>query len=199
MIDVIFITGFVVFAISSLYFFFTRKRSTGINTAFLVSFVTLASYALMWGGAFAVESPAGQPIFWMRWLFYAVSCSMLMLEIAKAKGITDKGKVAELIVLNVFVMVTGTLAAVSMGPTKWVFFILSAIAYIIQIVPILRAKEKSASWINLYIILGWTVFPIVFLLAPTGFGLIGSALAWGSICSSCLYQDRIRLAVKSIS
>lgn len=179
MIDVIFITGLVIFAISSLYFLITRKKSSGINTAFLVSFVTLASYALMWDGAFTVESPGGQPIFWTRWLFYAISCSLLMLEIAKAKGITDQGKVAELIFLNVFVMVTGTLAAVSMGLTRWVFFILSAIAYIIQIVPILRAKEKGSSWINLYIILGWTTFPIVFLLAPTGVGLIGSALAMG--------------------
>jgi sensory rhodopsin len=179
MIDIIFITGFVIFALSSIYFFFARKKPSGINTAFLVSFVTLASYTLMWDGGFTVETPAGQPIFWTRWLFYAISCSLLMLEIAKAKGITAPGKVAELVFLNVIVMGTGTLAAVSTGLAKWVFFILSAIAYIIQISPILKPSEKTVRWINLYILLGWTIFPIVFLLAPTGIGAIGAALAMG--------------------
>jgi sensory rhodopsin len=177
MINIIFITGMAVFAIASISFLFTRNKSDGMNKAFLVSFVTLASYALMWDGRFTATSPGGQPIFWTRWLFYAISCSLLMLEIAKAKAITASGKVAELVFLNVIVMGTGTLAAVSTGLVKWLFFILSSIAYLIQIVPIL--KKKEAGWINLYILLGWTGFPIVFFLAPTGIGLFGTALAMG--------------------
>ena len=177
MINTIFIVGMAVFAISSAYFFFARKKSGGINTAFLVSFVTLASYMLMWDGAFTVESPGGQPIYWTRWLFYAISCSLLMLEIAKSKDITAPGKVAELVFLNVIVMGAGTLAAISTGLTRWLFFVLSAIAYLIQILPLLKRKE--ASWINLYILLGWSVFPVVFFLAPTGVEVIGAGLAMG--------------------
>ena len=177
MINIIFIAGMAVFALSSITFFFIRKKSKGMNKAFLVSFVTLASYALMWDGSFTAQSPTGQPIFWTRWLFYAISCSLLMLEIAKAKGITASGKVAELVFLNVIVMGTGTLAAVSTGLTRWIFFVLSSIAYLIQIVPVL--KKKEAGWINLYILLGWTGFPIVFFLAPTGLDLFGAGLAMG--------------------
>jgi len=179
MTNIIFISGMIIFAISSLYFFFARKKSSGMNTAFLVSFVTLASYTLMWDGAFTVQSSGGQPIFWTRWLFYAISCSLLMLEISRAKGITSSGKITELIFLNVFVMGTGTLAAISTGLTRWLFFLLSSIAYIIQIAPLLKIKDEGSNWINLYIYLGWTGFPIVFLLAPTGFSLFGSALAMG--------------------
>lgn len=179
MINIIFISGLVIFAISSAYFYFTRKKSGGINAAFLVSFVTIASYALMLDGTFTIQSAGGQPIFWTRWLFYAASCSLLMLEISRAKGISSRDKITELIFLNVFVMGTGTLAAVSSGLTKWLFFILSSIAYLIQIVPLLKIKEEGSNWINLYIYLGWTGFPIVFLLAPTGIGLFGSALAMG--------------------
>ena len=179
MINIIFITGIAIFAISSITFFFTRKKSGKINAAFLVSFVTLASYVLMWGGNFTTQSAGGQPIFWTRWLFYAISCSLLMLEIARAKGITSGDKIAELIFLNVFVMGTGTLAAVSSGLTRWLFFLLSSIAYIIQISPILKIKDQGSNWINLYIYLGWTGFPIVFFLAPTGISLFGSALAMG--------------------
>ena len=179
MINIIFIAGMAVFALSSIIFFFTRKKTKGMNKAFLVSFVTLASYTLMWDGGFTVQSPAGQPIFWTRWLFYAISCSLLMLEIAKAKGITAPGKVAELVFLNVIVMGTGTLAAVSTGLTRWIFFVLSSIAYLIQILPVLKFKNQDSRWNNLYVYLGWTGFPIVFFLAATGVGLIGAALAMG--------------------
>ena len=111
--ELIFIAGFAIFALSSAYFFFAKGKSEGINAAFLVSFVTLASYALIWDGSFTAESASGQPIFWTRWVFYALSCSLLMLEIAKVKGIKSNGKIAELIFLNIMVMGTGTLAAVT--------------------------------------------------------------------------------------
>ena len=177
MINTIFIIGFVIFSISSIYFYFSNKKNSKLNTAFLVSFVTLASYTLMWQGNLVGESAGGQPIYWTRWLFYAISCSLLMLEIASAKGMSDSAKVTELIFLNVIVMGTGTLAAVSSGLARWIFFVLSSIAYILQISSVL--KLKKANWINTYIFLGWTGFPIVFLLAPTGLAVFGSAIAMG--------------------
>ena len=179
MINYIFIAGMSIFFLSSIYFYFWRKKSQGLNTAFLVSFVTLISYALMWQGSFVAQSASGEPIYWTRWLFYAISCSLLMLEIARVKGITSSGKVAELIFLNVIVMGAGTLSAVSSGLSKWIFFLLSSIAYIIQISIVLKIREDKSNWINTYIYLGWTGFPLVFLLAPTGIGLMTAAIAMG--------------------
>jgi len=178
-INYIFIAGMSIFFLSSIYFYFWRKKSQGLNTAFLVSFVTLISYALMWQGSFVAQSASGEPIYWTRWLFYAISCSLLMLEIARVKGITSSGKVAELIFLNVIVMGAGTLSAVSSGLSKWIFFLLSSIAYIIQISIVLKIREDKSNWINTYIYLGWTGFPLVFLLAPTGIGLMTAAIAMG--------------------
>ncbi len=100
-----------------------------------------------------------------------------MLEIARTKGISSAGKIAELIFLNVLVMGTGVLAAISTGLYKWIFFGLSAIAYIVQISPILKIRSKESNWVNTVIFLGWTGFPIVFLLAPTGFGIINTFTA----------------------
>ena len=179
MINTILIGGMIVFAISSIYFFFAKKKSERMNSAFLVSFVTLASYVLMWQGSFVAESAGGQPIYWTRWLFYAISCSLLMLEISRVKGFKSTGRITELVFLNVFVMGTGALAAVSSGLVKWLFFVLSSIAYIIQIGMVLKIKAKESNWINTYIYLGWTGFPIVFFLAPTGIGLFGTAVALG--------------------
>ncbi len=178
MININFIAGIVIFALSSLFFFF-RKKSSGMNTAFLVSFVTLASYILMWDGTFAFQSASGEPIYWTRWLFYAISCSLLMLEIARVKGITVSGKVAELIFLNVLVMGGGALAAVTDGLSKWLFFILASVAYLIQIVPLLKLKSPNSKWVNAYILFGWSVFPVVFFLAPTGIEVFGAGIALG--------------------
>lgn len=178
MINTIFIVGMVIFAFSSIYFFFTKKNG-GINTAFLVSFVTLASYVLMWDGSYVAESIGGQPIFWTRWLFYALSCSLLMIEIAKVKGITSPSKIAELIFLNVLVMTGGFFASITFGIAKWSFFILASVAYLIQIAPLLKVKKSEANWINAYIYFGWSVFPVVFFLAPTGIEVFGAVVATG--------------------
>jgi len=177
MINTIFLIGMGIFTISSAYFYFAKKQNGRMNSAFLVSFVTLTSYTLMWQGDLVGESAGGEPIFWTRWIFYAISCSLLMLEIARVKGIKEKGSIAELVFLNVIVMGTGVLASVSTGIGKWIFFIISSVAYLIQIGMVLKSKE--AKWINTYIYLGWTGFPIVFLLAPTGLALFSSAIAMG--------------------
>ena len=178
MINTIFITGMIIFVLSSLYFLIAKKNN-GINTAFLVSFVTLASYVLMWDGTYVAQSASGEPIFWTSWLFYALSCSLLMIEISKVKGITSASKVGELIFLNVIVMGTGFLAAITFGLVKWMFFGLSSIAYLIQVGMLLKIKESASNWINAYIYFGWSVFPVAFFLAPTGIEVFGAAIAMG--------------------
>jgi len=179
MINTVFIVGMLIFAASSIYFFFSRQEGQGLNTAFLVSFVTLASYALMWQGSFVAQGVGGEPVYWTRWIFYAISCSLLMLEISRVRGISDPGKIAEIIFLNVFVMGTGVLSSVSTGLGRWIFFALSSVAYLIQISKVLKAKGKDSNWVNPYIYFGWTGFPVVFLLAPTGLGVFGSVVAMG--------------------
>lgn len=191
MINTFFLIGMAIFTASSIYFFFTKKNPQGINTAFLVSFVTLASYTLMWQGSFVAQGVNGEPIYWTRWIFYAISCSLLMLEISRAKGITSSHKVAEIIFLNVFVMGTGVLASISSGLGRWIFFVLSSIAYLIQISTVLKANGQNADWINPYIYFGWTGFPVVFLLAPTGIGVIGSVIAMGLYLLLDLYTKII--------
>mgnify|MGYP001087354470 CR=1 FL=1 len=102
-----------------------------------------------------------------------------MLEIARVKGITSTEKVAELIFLNVLVMVGGFLAAITVGIAKWLFFLLASIAYLIQIAPLLKAKSEGSKWVNPYVLFGWSVFPVVFILAPTGIEVFGAGIAMG--------------------
>ena len=176
MLDIVFLVGLLIFAISSVYFYFAGKGKNGLNTAFLVSFITLISYVLMWQGNLTVITSAGEPIYWTRWLFYGLSCTLLMLEIAQLKSIQGGSRV-QLLYLTAIVMGTGVLAARDLSALRWVHFVISSVAYILLVLQVLSVKSKGSGWAHTYIYFGWTVFPIVFLLAPTGLGLIGAAVA----------------------
>jgi sensory rhodopsin len=176
MLSAVFIAGLLIFALSSVYFYVSGRGKDGLNSAFLVSFITLISYVLMWQGDLTVVTAAGQPIFWSRWLFYALSCTLLMVEIAQVKKIRGGGMV-ELIYLTAIVMGTGFLAARDLSVVRWVHFVISSLAYVLLVSKVLAVKAEGAQWVSNYIFFGWTVFPIVFLLAPTGLGLIGAAVA----------------------
>jgi sensory rhodopsin len=175
MIAYIFLAGLLIFALSSVYFYFTGRSQDGFNTAFLVSFVTLISYVLMWQGV-TVLTRSGQPIYWTRWLFYAASCTLLMVEIAQVKGIEGRGLV-QLLYLTAIVMFAGFLAARDLTAVRWIHFAISSLAYVLLVARVLSARATGSQWVNSYIFFGWTVFPIVFLLAPTGLGVIGAAVA----------------------
>lgn len=176
MLNVTFLIGLMLFAISSTYFHFAGRSRTGLNTAFLVSFVTSISYVLMWQGEIITVTEAGEPIFWTRWLFYIVSCTLLMVEIAHVKGIQD-GHLVQILYLTGIVMFTGFLAARDLTTTRWVHFAIGSVAYGLLVIKILLATTPASKWANHYVLFGWSAFPIVFLLAPTGLGLIGAAVA----------------------
>jgi len=176
MLNTVFLVGLLIFAISSVYFYFTGRYKAGLNSAFLVSFVTLISYVLMWQGDLTATTQAGQPIFWTRWLFYILSCTLLMVEIAQLKEIRGR-RLVQLLYLTGVVMLTGFLAARDLTAVRWAHFAISSVAYVLLVVQVLSVKTAGSQWVRNYIFFGWTVFPIVFVLAPTGLGLIGAAVA----------------------
>jgi sensory rhodopsin len=176
MLDIVLLVGLLIFAISSAYFYLAGKDKNGLNTAFLVSFITLISYVLMWQGNLTVVTQAGEPILWTRWLFYGLSCTLLMVEIAQLKGIQSGGLV-QLLYLTAIVMGTGMLAARDLTVFRWAYFAISAVAYVLLVIKVLSVKTAESRWVHNYIFFGWTVFPIVFVLAPTGLGLIGATVA----------------------
>ena len=153
------------------------RREKTFNTAFLVSALMAASYVMMYNGLLSVESAAGEVIHWSRWAVYALSCSLLMYSMGQKLDFSNQQH-ASTISLNILVMLTGSLAAVLSGWSMLVLFGLGGYAYLLQVRPILTHKQATAAMKN-FILFGWGVFPIIFLLAPEGYGLISSALAAG--------------------
>lgn len=172
-------TGVALFIVSSLIFYFWgQQKELQFNKPVLVSLVTLASYLVMLEGSFASFELGAADTYWTRWVFYAFSCGLLMHTISKKLNFSP-AKRADQLYLTAFVMLTGALAAIYTGLAMWLFFGVSTFAFIILVLPIFFSSEKVKSKILPFVIFGWSVFPIVFLLEPAGLDLItSSAAAW---------------------
>jgi bacteriorhodopsin len=106
-------------------------------------------------------------LYWTRWLFYGISCPLLAFEISKRANLNLQNRVFN-IFLTVIIMVTGTLSSISTGPYKIFFFIVSTISFIILMNEFYKTKSKGIRPVTPYIVFGWCVFPIVFILSNEG-------------------------------
>jgi sensory rhodopsin len=95
-------------------------------------------------------------------------------------------EVVEVALLTGLVMFLGFLASIVIGPEKWIFFGLSTLAYIGMIALLLRWNSQEylsfRKPIMGFILVFWSLFPVVWVLAPTGFNLISpqfEALLYG--------------------
>ena len=173
-IEMIFAAAIALFAATATYFLLARRKD--FNKAFLVSFITIISYTLMLEGSTVSYGVEGGEVYATRWLFYGLSCGLLMYEIARLLG-KSLPETAFLLFLTVIVMGTGAAAAHFNGWYKIGFFVLSSVAYILLIYPLLTSTSTHRNAVAKYILLGWTAFPCVFLLAPDGFGLMTASMA----------------------
>ncbi|MFP4009374.1 MAG: bacteriorhodopsin [Spirulinaceae cyanobacterium] len=166
--------GLIIFTISSAVFLFVKPKD--FNTPFLVNFITLSSYALMLEGSFSFGQVEDTAIYWTRWVFYAFSCTLLTYGISQVLEKKTKETI-NLIYLTAIVMLTGALSSYYSGTFMLIFFVISTVAYILLILPILRSSSPHRSAVTKYILLGWTGFPVVFLFSPEALGMIGNESA----------------------
>lgn len=175
-IQIVFLAGLGLFTLAAAYFLFTYKHKA-FNSAFLVSFITIISYLIMYEGTFVTMGAGDGAVYATRWLFYALSCTLLMYEISRLLGFSMRERVYQLY-LTVIVMTTGAAAAYYVElSTMLAFFVISSVAYVLLIYPLLTSSSIHRQAVSKYIILGWTGFPVAFLLAPDGFGIISAATA----------------------
>lgn len=173
--DTIFLTGIGLFSLTSLFFLFAETGKK-LNTAFLVSVITLVSYILMYEGIFVSLNQDGEAVYYSRWFFYAFSCTLLVYEIARRLK-KDWPETTKMIYLTTIVMITGMFAAIFEDEVKAGFFVISTIVYILLLLEILNSSkevDQEKKNILVYIFLGWCIFPVFFLLGPEGFRFLGN-------------------------
>jgi sensory rhodopsin len=174
MLETVFLIGALLFAASSMYFYFTSPKD--FNTSLYVSLVTLVSYVIMHSGDYTV-SVGDTTVYYTRWVFYGLSCALLMYEIAKR--LKKNGETtANMLYATVLVMGTGALAAITTDQYQIFFFLISSVVYVMLLRMIFSAKANPyRRQLKAYVGLGWTLFPLVFVLSPTMFGVISLAVA----------------------
>ncbi|MFX0169608.1 MAG: bacteriorhodopsin [Candidatus Hodarchaeota archaeon] len=145
----------------------------------LVAFITTISYVLMALGFLMVTSSYLEPIYWSRWLFYMASCSLLTVSVAVILKQTHTVTLSKIPILTMLVMFCGFLAAFITTVERWWFFAFSSIAYVALLITLFKGvpQEGMNSQIMWFILIFWSLFPLVFVLAPTGFGLINTLIA----------------------
>ena len=173
--ELIFYIGAAIFGIATILFgtMNARKEKPTFNVELFVSFITSLSYIIMALGYATVTAPNGELVYWSRWLFYIASCSLLTTDIAHRKGLSHS-KIIEVGFFTGLTMFAGFLASAVTSVDKWWFFGLSSIAYIALLFELNRGQRDRISQmpkILIFVTITWSLFPLVWLLAPTGFGL----------------------------
>ena len=176
--SMIFWIGGIIFALSSLLFIFLENQNSSrkymFNSHVFVSFITTISYFIMALGLATVTSEGGNPIYWTRWLFYAGSCSILTLDIATIAKKSNEKK-AEVAIFTTLTMFCGYLASIISTEYRWLFFGLSTAAYIGMLYTLFNKSSEDSpkmSSIMWFVFVTWSLFPLVWALAPTGFEII---------------------------
>ncbi len=137
-----------------------------------VSFITTVSYVVMAFAIATVTAANDQPVYWSRWLFYIASCSLLASEVGRIIGKSGE-EILEMVILTGLTMFCGFLASYTTAAERWWFFALSSAAFIGLLYEIFRKTgEGGMRGIGLFVLVGWSLFPVVFALAPTGIGTI---------------------------
>ncbi|MFW9832168.1 MAG: bacteriorhodopsin [Candidatus Thorarchaeota archaeon] len=172
-----------IFGIATVMFTLLSFRSTAHEflsfVDILVAFITTISYVLMALGFAVVTSGYGEPIYWSRWLFYMGSCSLLTISVGIILKKTQPVTLAKIPILTMLVMFCGFLAAFITSLERWWFFVFSSIAYLALLITLFKEvpNEGTNSQLIWFITIFWSLFPLVFILAPTGFGLITTFVA----------------------
>jgi sensory rhodopsin len=168
----IFQVGAIIFGVTSFIFLIFGKKKLFFDTEFFISFITAISYAFMSLGIATTESLDGQMIYWSRWLFYICACSLLIYDITRILSISNN-QYPKLALLTGLTMFNGFLASIITTQSRWIFFIFSSISFICLLYLIFQGKNNPQfKYIKSFVIIGWSLFPIVFLLAPSGFGIL---------------------------
>ncbi len=174
----VFWAGAGIFGLASLMFAGLGKRRKSGEQIFesniFVSFITTISYVVMALALATTIAENGQPVYWTRWLFYVASCSILTLDIAFIARKPHCKKI-EVALFTGLVMFCGFLASIIVSVDRWWFFGLSTAAYLGMLYTLFkgsgedRGKVTSIMW---FVLVAWSIFPVVWVLAPTGFGVL---------------------------
>ena len=165
----------------------TRSSATGESHAGYyatlagVTGVAALAYLAMALGFGTVATPGGDlPV--ARYVDWLITTPLLLLYLGLLAR-PSRRLLAGLIAVDVVIIAGGTAAVVTAGTLSWALFGVAAAAYALLVYGLIVALPSSASTEvdrvravfgtlrNITVVL-WTLYPVVWVLAPTGLGLL---------------------------
>lgn len=151
---------------------------------FFICLIASALYlAMVMGQGFSVLHD--RPTFWVRYITWFTTTPLLILDLTFL-GRSSIPLIGSLIGANQFMIATGAMSAISPKPTNYVWYIVSCGAFLAILYLLLvpyrqqaeqqhpRSKKAFSKLITVHVVL-WTLYPVVWILASTGFGVLGPA------------------------
>lgn len=148
---------------------------------FFICLIASALYlAMALGQGFSIID--GRPTFWARYITWFTSTPLLILDLTFL-GRSSIPLLSGLIGANQFMIATGGMSAISPKPINYIWYVVSCGAFLAILYLLLtpyrqqaeqqhpRSKKVFRKLLTVHVIL-WALYPIVWLLASTGFGVL---------------------------
>jgi sensory rhodopsin len=161
-------------------------RRKGYLTLAGVTGVATVAYALM---AFDVGtvSASGRVVSIPRYVDWLVTTPLILLFLAML-GRTGRGSLVRLVVADVALLLLGGVAVVVTGPIRWAAFAAGVACFGVLVYELYGRIPRLATFSNertrtLFVTLRnltialWTLYPVVWVLAPSGIGLLTRDMA----------------------
>ena len=152
----------------------------------IITTVAATSYLAMALGLGTVEV-AGNSVQIARYVDWVITTPLLLYTLVTilVPALPSSVLLLAVIALDIYMIVTGLLAALDPGNARWGWFVLSGLALVLLAAilygPIYRYAKTSKAFrfyqvLSLYLVILWFLYPIVWVLSPVGAGVISYEL-----------------------
>ncbi|OWY65757.1 rhodopsin [cyanobacterium TDX16] len=163
----------------------TERWKTLLILNFFICLIAAALYlAMALGQGFSIIH--NRPTFWVRYITWFLSTPLLLLDLTFL-GKTSLPITGSLLGANAFMLATGLVAALSPDPINYIWYLVSCGAFLAIVYLLVspyrleaerkypRGKKAFRKLLAVHLIL-WTGYPIVWILAASGFDVFTQGL-----------------------
>lgn len=145
-----------------------------------VPLIAVGAYALMALDYWVIDTQTGDIVFGFRYLDWLLTTPLHVLYLGLLVG-AAKDAISKSLLLMGATIVLGFLGAYFAPPLKWVFFAAGSVAFVGVIYYTFADFETAAQGsdqaplfrkLRAFVVVLWLLYPVIWLLAPIGFGLM---------------------------
>ena len=164
-----------------------KRHQQGMEFSIVSFFVCLWAACIYLAMAFghAIVTVGGQQVYWGRYLIWIVTTPLLLLNLGMIAGARKK-MIAAVMGADIFTMVVGAIASLTTPTENYIWYVIGCVAFLFvlwalfsEYSTVARQRDPKISKLfytlrNILLVI-WTGYPIVWILAAKGIGVINGA------------------------